>query len=340
MENNVLKSRRYYAVVLCAVVALVVFFFSNKRKRYYNESGTVWTTEYHISYESKNNLKDSIEAVLERIDRSVSVFNSESLLSKLNANKTAEADGFFARLYATSHEVFNGSGGAFDPTVMPLVNAWGFGYKTGRLPEKAQIDSILQFVGMDKTKLVGKKLVKEDGRTMFDFSSIAKGMACDEVGRMLARNGVENYMVEIGGEVACRGVNYRGGEWHVSVDMPIENDTAVTHSSALVVALDSGGVATSGNYRNYKVVDGQKIAHIINPATGYPQMTNLLSATIVAPSCMLADAWATACMAMGTERVKRIMEHDKHLGVMTISSDKDGNMVVWSNKAFADKVVR
>ena len=95
-----------------------------------------------------------------------------------------------------------------------------------------------------------------------------------------------------------------------------------------------------GKHRNYKVVDGQKIAHIINPATGYPQMTNLLSATIVAPSCMLADAWATACMAMGTERVKRIMEHDKHLGVITISSGKDGNMVVWSNKAFADKVVR
>lgn len=340
MENNVMRSRKYYAVLLFAVGAFVVCFFTNNRKRYYNDSGVVWTTEYHIAYEASDNLKDSIEAVLDGIDRSVSVFNKESLLSKINAGRTAQADEYFARLYATAHEMFVGSGGAYDPTVMPLVNAWGFGYKTGRVPQREEIDSMLAFVGMDKTSLNGGVLHKDDSRTMFDFSSIAKGMACDEVGRMLERNGVENYMVEIGGEVACRGVNYHGGVWHVSVDMPIENDTAVTHSSAVVLSIDSGGVATSGNYRNFKVVNGQKTAHIINPVTGYPQITNLLSVTVVARSCMLADAWATACMVMGSERVKKMMESDTHIGVMTISSDAGGNMVVWSNKAFADRVVR
>ena len=153
---------------------------------------------------------------------------------------------------------------------------------------------------------------------------------------MLLRNGATNCMVEIGGEVATHGVNQSGTPWHISIDMPIENNAATVHESALVIALSGKAVATSGNYRKYKEIEGKKISHIVNPATGYSEESSLLSVTIVAPDCMTADAWATACMAMGTERTQKMFEKCHDLGVMTISSDADGNFIVWSNASFAD----
>lgn len=339
MNDKVINSRRYYAIVVFTIIAVILFVVGRQRKRFFTDSGVVWTTEYHITYEAQRDLNDSIQFILNKIDNSVSPFNKTSLVSKINNNSTTAVDAYFTLLYKTSVKVNRESNGAYDPTVMPLVNAWGFGYKTGALPDKAQIDSMLHFVGMPLTSLANGRITKRDSRTQFDFSSIAKGMACDEIGRMLLRNGAGNFIVEIGGEVALRGVNDRGAKWHVSVDMPIDNDSTIEHKSALTLALDSGGVATSGNYRNYKMVNGKKVAHILNPLTGYPEVTNLLSATIIADNCMTADAWATACIAMGLDRTKKMMENNTKLGVMLISADSKGNMVVWSNKKFADAVV-
>lgn len=338
MNDKVIKSRRYHAVLLALLCGMVVMFFARDRKRFYAASGVVWTTEYHITYEGKHDLNDSIQQIFNRIDRSASVFNKSSRLSAINANATDSADSHIALLYATARRVYEKSGHLYDPTVMPLVNAWGFGHKNGRLPTDVQIDSMLAFVGMDKTSLERGRIVKSDKRTQFDFSSIAKGYACDEIGRMLTRNGVNNYMVEIGGEIAARGVNSRGERWKVSVDMPIDQDSIVSHESALVITIDSGGVATSGNYRKFKMVDGHKVAHILNPTTGHSESSDLLSATIVADDCATADAWATACMVMGTKRVKAAMERNNSLGVMIVSADAEGRMTVWSNKRFADMV--
>ncbi len=338
MNDKVIKSRRYYAVLLALLGAMIVMFFARDRKRFYTASGVVWTTEYHITYEGKNNLNDSIQQIFNQIDGSASVFNKSSRLSAINANATDSADRHISFLYTVAKGVYEKSGHLYDPTVMPLVNAWGFGYKSGQLPTDAQIDSLLAFVGMNNTRLDHGRLVKNDKRTQFDFSSIAKGYACDEIGRMLARNGVSNYMVEIGGEIAARGVNSRGERWRVSVDMPIDEDSTVTHQSTLVLTIDSGGIATSGNYRKFKMIDGHKVAHILNPITGRSGVSSLLSATIVAADCATADAWATACMAMGTERVKALMEHNNALGVMTVSADSTGRMVVWSNQRFASMV--
>ena len=193
---------------------------------------------------------------------------------------------------------------------------------------------------MKHTALQGNKIVKDDPRVQFDFSSIAKGMACDEVAAMLERNGVENYMVEIGGEVVARGVNPSGQPWHVSIDMPEpDGGDGAQHTSALVITLDGKAVATSGNYRKYKESGGKKLSHIVNPKTGGSETSNLLSVTIVAPDCMTADAWATACMAMGEEKTKEMMENNSKLGVMTISVNEDGDFVIWSNKYFASLVV-
>ena len=332
-------NKRYLAVLVALLVAVVVMFVGRDHSRYFSHEGVVWTTDYHITYEALHDLGDSIQRILNDLDMSVSPYNKSSLISAFNAGDTSIVDTHIRRLLITSREVNVGSSGAYDPTVMPLVNAWGFGYKSGALPTRAQLDSILRFVGMDKVSLHGDTLAKGDPRVMLDFSSIAKGYACDEIARMLQRNGACNWLVEIGGEVAACGVNRRGTPWQVSVDLPDEEQDTVSHQSAMVLTLDSSAVATSGNYRKWRMEQGNKLSHIIDPRTGDSRSGTLLSVTVIAHDCMTADAWATACMVMGEQQVKTLMQPRSDLGVMTISADTvSGALVVWSNAAFAARV--
>ena len=332
--------KRYGIVLVALAVGIGLMFCARDRKRFFSHEGVVWTTDYHITYEASHDLGDSIQLILGNMDMSVSPYNKASLLSSLNENTSWRVDAYIKRLINVSHAIHGESGGAFDPTVMPLVNAWGFGYKSGKMPTRSQIDSILQFVGMDKVALRGDTLVKRDPRLMLDFSSIAKGLACDEIGRMLARNGARNWLVEIGGEVMASGTSKRGTPWAVSVDMPLDEQTTATHESALVLTLDSGAVATSGNYRKWRNEGGSKLSHIIDPHTGDSRAGNLLSVTVIARDCMTADAWATACMVMGDSAVRTMMQSRQDLGVMTITADTlTGNFIVWSNAEFAKKVL-
>ena len=332
--------KKYAAILVFLVAAIVTMFVMRDRKRYFTHEGVVWTTEYHITYEADRDLGDSIQLILGNLDMSVSPYNKASLISAINENKTTRIDSHLQCLLNASREVWQQSDGAFDPTVMPLVNAWGFGYKSGALPSRAQLDSILTFIGLDKVTVHGDSLMKQDPRAMLDFSSIAKGYACDEIGRMLARNGAANWLVEIGGEVMASGMSSHGKPWHVSVDMPSsENDGSTAHESVMILTLDSGAVATSGNYRKWRVEEGKKLSHIVDPHTGDSRAGTLLSVTVIASDCMHADAWATACMVMGEEKVKNMMEKRRDLGVMTISADTvSGSLVVWSNKPFADQI--
>ena len=332
-------TKRYAFVLVALAVAVVMMFVARGRQRFYTNEGVVWTTEYHITYQADHDLNDSIQLIFNNIDMSVSPYNKASLISSLNENTSTRVDAYIKRLIEASLVVNRESGGAFDPTVMPLVNAWGFGYKSGTMPTRVQLDSILAFVGMGKIALRGDTLVKQDPRVMLDFSSIAKGMACDEIGRMLTRNGARNWLVEIGGEVVASGMNKRGTAWQVSVDMPTSETDEVIHDSALTLALDSGAVATSGNYRKWREQGGSKISHIVDPHTGDSRVGTLLSVTVIAPDCMSADAWATACMVMGDSATRAMMQPRRDLGVMTITADTiSGNLIVWSNKAFADKI--
>ena len=332
-------TKRYAFVLVALAVAVVMMFVARGRQRFYTNEGVVWTTEYHITYQADHDLNDSIQLIFNNIDMSVSPYNKASLISSLNENTSTRVDAYIKRLIEASLVVNRESGGAFDPTVMPLVNAWGFGYKSGTMPTRVQLDSILAFVGMGKIALRGDTLVKQDPRVMLDFSSIAKGMACDEIGRMLIRNGARNWLVEIGGEVVASGMNKRGTAWQVSVDMPTSETDEVIHDSALTLALDSGAVATSGNYRKWREQGGSKISHIVDPHTGDSRVGTLLSVTVIAPDCMSADAWATACMVMGDSATRAMMQPRRDLGVMTITADTiSGNLVVWSNKPFADKI--
>lgn len=215
------------------------------------------------------------------------------------------------------------SGGAFDPTVAPLVNLWGYGYRSaGVEPTQQAVDSLMMLVGIRDCGITPDGYIrKKHPATEFNFSAITKGYGCDLVGEMLRRNGCEDYMVEIGGEIALSGMSPRGKEWRVMVDAPVYCDTAVVHERMAVVALTGCGVATSGNYRNYRDTGSGRTWHTISTADGRPAVTDLLSATVVAPSCMLADAYATSCMAQTSDAAFRMLEFVPGVAGMLVTAD-------------------
>lgn len=288
------------AVVLLAICA--IFTPSCARQEYRTVEGMAWNTTFHITYQGERDLTDSVYAVLHRVEMSVSAFAPQSIVSRINRGETRVTDAAFRTVYNKARQVWQNSRGRFDPTVSPLINAYGFGFTGGDsvLPSQRETDSLLQFVGMGRTHLQGTELVKEDARTQFNFSAIAKGYGCDQVGEMLRRNGVENYMVEIGGELSLHGHNPEGGLWRISIDKPVFSADREIHESQQVLELTDCGVATSGNYRNYHELEGRRVSHTIDPVTGRPSQTDLLSATVIAPTCMEADAYATAFMSMGS----------------------------------------
>ncbi|MCF0182653.1 MAG: FAD:protein FMN transferase [Muribaculaceae bacterium] len=325
-------------VFVTVVTAAIVFFVTRDRTSYMTAEGVIWTTEYHITYECDRNLADSINTVFNRIDNSANVYNKLSLVSQFNDNGAVKADSILAILLIEAQMVNKQSDGLYDPTVMPLVNAWKKAQKEGRTPSHGYIDSLVKLVGLEKVTIAADSMRASRPGVQLDFSSIAKGLACDEIGRMLDRNGVKNFLVEIGGEVVAQGVNSRGTNWCVSVDMPTDQPDATSHQSALTLTLANEAVATSGNYRKFAIVDGKRVNHIINPKTGFTSQSDLLSVTVVAQHCVTADAWATACMAMGTAATQQLMQSRSDLAVMTISTDSLGHYIIWSNPAFAQKL--
>jgi len=335
MSNNQKRTKAIILAIIGIIGIIVVFTIKPERKRWINNSGITWNTEYNIKYCHHTNLSDSIISVLREVELSVSPFNKKSRITAINENRSDTLDGYLSRLYDKSVEINRESGGAFDPTVSPLVNLWGFGYeKTGKANRQA-VDSILMFVGIDKTRKEGIRIVKSDGRTTFNFSAIAKGMGCDEVGRMLERNGVTDYIVEIGGEITAKGHNPKGQKWRISIDKPINANDTVIHHSAGIVEITNCGIATSGNYRNYHTDSaGNKVAHTINPRTGMPEQSDVLSATVIAPDCMTADAYATTFMVLGLEKSKKLLDKHPEISAMLITSDNGNSFKIWESGNF------
>jgi len=283
----------------------------------------MWNTMYHVTYQSDRDLHDSIIAVMKMVERSLSPFDKGSLISAVNRGDSVRADSLLRRVFAASLDVNRRSGGAFDPTVAPLVNLWGYGYRSaGVEPTPGAIDSLLEFVGIDECLIDADGYVrKKHPGTEFNFSAITKGYGCDMVGEMLRRNGCENYMVEIGGEIAVAGVSARGHVWRIMVDAPIDCDTAVVHERMAVVEVSDCGVATSGNYRNYRETPDGRTWHTISPRSGRPAVTDLLSATVIAPDCMLADAYATACMARTVDSAMVMIESVPGVEALLVTRD-------------------
>lgn len=282
--------------VLIGLIILSVTSGCSKVSPYQKMEGMIWNTNYHITFNGPRELKDSVLPVLNEVGKSLSVFDDSSLVSRLNNSDSVKADRHLLKVYEASLLINAAGGGSFDPTISPLVDAWGFG--RGHTPgaDTLAIDSILKFVGINLTHRNGDYIVKDDIRTQFNFSAIAKGYGCDAVGEMFQRNGVADYMVEIGGEITLHGVSPSGGDWNIAIDAPVEGKNP-GEETAMVLALTDCGIATSGNYRNFHREGDATFAHTISPSTGRPVIGKILSASVVAPDCMTADGVATACMA-------------------------------------------
>jgi thiamine biosynthesis lipoprotein len=238
-----------------------------------------------------------------------------------------------------AQQVSQATDGAFDITVAPLVNAWGFGFKKGIEPDSATIEEMRSYTGYKKISLADGKIIKEHPQTMLNCSAIAKGYGCDAVARMLQSKGVNDYMVEIGGEVALKGVNSKDSRWVIGVNKPVE-DARQSNELQTILQLTDCSMATSGNYRNYRIEGGKKLAHTIDPSTGYPVQHSLLSATVIADDCAKADAFATAFMVMGKEKAMEYCKGDRSIEGYFIYSDENGNMQTAMTEGFRKYIRR
>lgn len=306
----------------------------------YNE-GPVYGTYYNIVYESKGgkDLHAEIQALFKVYDLSFSTFNPNSTISKVNQNEEPMLDEWFTNCFVRSQEISALTGGAFDITVAPLVNAWGFGFskKDNITPEL--IDSLLNYTGYNKVNLINGQILKDHPSIMLDMSAIAKGYTCDLIAGFLEEQGCENYMVEIGGEVVARGRNAKGNIWSIGISQPDESGLMLNQELQAVIRLDDKALATSGNYRNFYEENGQRFAHTIDPSTGYPTQHNLLSATVLANDCMTADALATAFMVLGLERSVALSQSIENIDVYLIYNDSNGFNAIYYSDGFKKYLV-
>ena len=264
--------------------------------------------------------KEEIETELKKVDNSLSPFNPNSVITRVNHNEKTEVDSFFVHVFHLSKKISDETHGAFDITVAPLVNAWGFGFKKSTGVDSLIVDSLRQMIGYQKIDLQNNRIMKKDPRIMLDCSAIAKGFGVDAVARLLERKGIKNYMVDIGGEVVVRGKNSKMNAWRIGINKPVDDSLSVNQELQTVLAISDVGMATSGNYRNFYYKGGKKYAHTIDPRTGYPVQHSILSSTVIAKDCASADAYATAFMVMGLDSAKAFCEAHPELDAYFICS--------------------
>ena len=329
MAQRNLKWQLPFLVVLIVGTVLVL----RKQAPYQTDEGFVFGTMYKITYQSKENLKKEIEAELRKVDNSLSPFNKRSVITRINDNTDLSADSMLVYVYNMARSISEETQGAYDITVAPLVNAWGFGFKTQTFPDSAKIDSLRRIVGYRKIRLTPEgKFEKRDPRVMLDCSSIAKGFGVDCVARLLESKGIRNFMVEIGGEVVVKGENPKMEKWRIGINRPVDDSLAVNQELQTVLEITDAGMATSGNYRNFYYKDGKKYAHTIDPRTGYPVQHNILSSTVIADNCAKADAYATAFMVLGLDSAKIICNAHPELDAYFIYEDKEGKLRTYSTE--------
>ena len=319
---------------------LFCILFVSCRKAYQEKKGTIFRTLYQVKYQSNSSLEEKIDATLEAFDLSLNPFNPNSILSKVNRNEEVEVDQWFTVVFNKAMKVSEQSNGLFDVTAAPLINLWGFGFEHYDEISPEIIDSLKTFVGYRKVRLEGRRVVKDDPRIILNFSAIAKGYACDVIATLLEQEGVENYLVDIGGEITAKGKSASGVCWIIGINDP-EGEAIYMHSAykEFVQLCEKSGLATSGDYINFYIKDNKKIAHTIDPRTGYPAEQDILSATIVAPDCMTADAYATAFMAMGVEAACRMADQTPQIEYYIIYAKDDDSVGIKFSKGMSSKLV-
>lgn len=311
-KNN---NHRYFRAVQAAcsalLIAISVALLSGciNDKSWQRYSGMIWHTAWHTTFLGSQDMMAGVMDSLKSVERSISVFDSNSLISKINRNEAECVDRHIEKVYKMSQKVNKASGGMFDPTLSLLIDAWGFGKGHTATADTANIETLLAVTGIDKTWIEDGTMHKESPSISFNFSAVAKGYGADRAAEELKKHGCKDLMLEIGGEVVCHGKNPDGKNWRIKIDTPDDEylketfgkRRKPTFGESIVVELDNEALATSGNYRNYRKGFGNVYGHTISPKTGRPITTDLLSASVIAPTCMEADAMATACMAMGSQ---------------------------------------
>ena len=292
--------------LLLLIVGTIVIL--KKQPPFRTNEGMVFGTIYKITYQHEDDLQNDIKAAMMEVDNSLSPYNPNSIITRINHNEDTLLNEHFLHVFNLAQQISAETEGAFDITVAPLVNAWGFGFKHSIDIDPNVIDSLRQFVGYQKIKLEDGKIMKEDARTMLDCSAIAKGYGVDRVARLLDQKGVQHYMVDIGGEVVLKGKNPRMKTWRIGINKPVEDSLSVNQELQTILEVSGVGMATSGNYRKFYYKDGKRYAHTIDPRVGTPVQHNILSATVIAKDCTTADAYATAFMVMGLEQAKAFCE--------------------------------
>ena len=321
------------------IVGTVLIIRQQQAVPYQKNADFIFGTTYHITYQCDSNMAAGIKAELLKVDQSLSPFNEKSIITAVNQNKAVQLDSMFLDVYNLALHISEETDGAFDITVAPLVNAWGFGFKNSALPSSYQVDSLRQIVGYQKVSLENGHIKKKDPRIMLDCSAIAKGYGCDVIAKFLRSRGVKNFMVEIGGEIVTSGLNPDRLPWKVGVTKPSDDSLSTSHELQTVLNVTDMAMATSGNYRNFYYKGGKKYAHTIDPKTGFSVQHNILSATVIAKSCAEADAYATSFMVMGLEKAQKVMERRPELMAYIIYSDQNGENAVWYSPSLRNKIV-
>jgi thiamine biosynthesis lipoprotein len=331
---------RHYALILSLIVILTSC--NMRRPVIRNFTGLTQGTTYSIVYDdriniSPGNLKEKVDSILHDFDMSLSTYMDSSIISKINRNEQATPDSFFVEVFNRSVEVSNMTGGAFDITIGPLVRAWGFGPDDHKNFTEEKRDSLMKLVGMDKVSLVNGKVVKKVPGLMLDVNAIAQGYSVDVVCRFFKSLGLKDYLVEIGGEVMAVG-SKGGAPWRIGIDRPEDNNMIPGQELQAIIRVKNKAVSTSGNYRKFYVENGIKYSHTIDPKTGYPAKNQLLSATIVADNCTMADGIATACMVLGKDKAIEFIKSHPQFSAYFVFSDESGNFKTWESDDLKKKI--
>lgn len=303
------KKKLYLQILFLLFLIIGTFLILRSQPKFRTDNGMIFGTIYQITYQSNDQLRNEIERELKKVDFSLSPFNKESVITKVNQNEPVILDTMFTYVFKLARTISSETNGAFDITVAPLVNAWGFGFKHDISPDSLTIDSLRSLIGFDKVHLLESgqsepQIKKDNPDIMLDCSAIAKGYGVDVIARLLDKKGIKNYMVNIGGEVVMKGSSPKMKPWRIGINKPVEDSLSISQDLQTILSLTDKGLATSGNYRNFYYKDGKRFAHTIDPRTGYPVQHSILSATVIAKDCAHADAYATSFMVMGLDSAK------------------------------------
>ena len=317
---------------------LVVFSFvisgcKEKEAVIANFSGFIQGTTYSIVYDNSKNvnpadLKPKVEKILHDFDMSLSIYQDSSVISRINRNEDVVPDSFFVEVFNKSASISGMTNGAFDITVGPLVRAWGFGPDAHKNFSESKRDSLLKLVGMNNISLINGRLIKSDPGITLDVNAIAQGYSVDVICRYLDNLGIKNYLVEIGGEVRAKGKK-AGNFWRIGIDKPVDNNMSPGQNLQAIIKISNKALATSGNYRKFYIEDGIKYSHEIDPRTGYPAKNTLLSVSIIAEDCAMADGIATACMVMGKDKTIEFLGNHSEFEAYLVYSDDSGILITW-----------